>query len=110
MLRQADLVILQRDTGIDPLDDSQINLKSSTDGTTYILTHDGRLYREDARSRKWYYEDTVYQPEEMARAYVQWQQAIQTMGRRYPSIRQAVLERHRPRGCTAFETIIAFIS
>ena len=62
---------LQREPGIDPLDDSQIELKNSIDGTTYILTHDGRLYREDADSRKWYYQDTVYQPEEMARAYVQ---------------------------------------
>ncbi len=61
---------LKMDSGIEPLDDSQVELRNSIDGTVYILTRDGRLYREDAGSRKWHYHDTVYQPEEMARAYV----------------------------------------
>ncbi len=61
---------LLRDSGIEPLDDSQVELKKSIDGTTYILTQDGRLFRVDARSRKWHYQDTVYEPEEMARAYL----------------------------------------
>jgi len=58
------------DSGINPLEDSQVELKNSIDGTIYILTRDGRLFREDARSRKWHYQDTVYQPEEMTRAFV----------------------------------------
>jgi len=66
----AILGVILRDSGIDPLDDSQVDLKKSIDGTTYVLTRDGRLFRVDASSRKWHYEDTVYQPEEMGKAYV----------------------------------------
>ena len=72
IMAAAALIVLsfQVGLGIDPLEDSQVELKNSIDGTTYILTRDGRLFREDARSRKWHYQDTVYQPEEMMRAYV----------------------------------------
>jgi len=72
IMAAAAIIVLsfQVDSGIDPLEDSQVELKNSIDGTTYILTRDGRLFREDARSRKWHYQDTVYQPEEMTRAFV----------------------------------------
>jgi hypothetical protein len=59
----------RRTSGIDPLDDSLIELKNTIGGTTYVLTTDGRLFSVDARAQKWYHLDTVFQPVEMARAY-----------------------------------------
>ena len=64
------VVSRQRDLGIEPLDDSQVELRKTMEGITYVLTRDGRLFREDVRSRKWYYQDTVYQLEKMAQAYL----------------------------------------
>lgn len=62
---------LRRHPSIEPLDDSQVELKNTIDGTTYVLTTDGRLFSVDVRNRKWYYVDKVYYPVEMAKAYQQ---------------------------------------
>lgn len=61
---------LRRNPGVEPLDDSLVELKNTTDGTTYVLTTDGRLFSVDARNRKWFFLDKVYYPEEMAKAYL----------------------------------------
>ena len=65
------LLRLLRPSGIEPLEDSQVELKNTIDGTTYVLTSDGRLFRVDGRNRNWYYLDKVYYPVEMAKAYQQ---------------------------------------
>jgi Polysaccharide lyase len=63
------VLFLRRQSGIEPLDDSQVELKKTLDGTTYVVASDGRLFSVDDRNRKWYYMDKVYYPEEMSKAY-----------------------------------------
>ena len=63
------VLFLRGNSGIEPLADSQVELIKTINGTTYVVTSDGRLFSVDDRNRKWYYMDKVYHPEEMAKAY-----------------------------------------
>ena len=59
-----------RNAALEPLPADQIELTKVVDGTTYALTKDGRLFRVNEATGKWYYEQTVLQLDEMQAAYL----------------------------------------
>ena len=71
ILSAATVIVLfhRGNAGLEPLDDSQIELKKTIDGATYVVASDGRLFSVNDRNQKWYYMDKVYYPEEMSKAY-----------------------------------------
>lgn len=60
----------RRSEVIDPMDSTRIELTHKQDGETLHLADNGNIYREIDSGKKWEYYATVFDPEEVKRAYV----------------------------------------